>query len=190
MTDVAKGALEAHAAQSAHITSARGIPDAPEAQRFISSVWGWPSGWNIYWIIFFSAALTLLLPLLARVLSRTFRHRENLSGPGKNERFAQANEKLATAIQKQRAQEAETFIGRKILIRSLTSVTLALFFFSLVLLLGPLVGLLQPDAGSSIVLRTFFCILSVTLLGLVAVVYATRKGNTWWSNSRKERFDS
>lgn len=168
MTDVAKGALE--------------------AQRFISSVWGWPSGWNIYWILFFSAAITLLLPSLARVFSRFFLHRKK---PGTQNSYERPpNEKLTAAIQKQKVQEAETFVGRKILIRSLISVTLALFFFSLILMLGPLVGLLQPEVGTVIVFRTFFCILSVSLLGLVAVVYATRKGNTWWSNSRKERVDS
>lgn len=185
MTDVVKGALEAHSA--AQVTHA-----APEALRYISSVWGWPSGWNIYWILFFSAALTLLLPLLVSALSRFFRRRENqLAQIETNEHSLHThNEKLMAVIQKQRDQEAETFIGRKILIRSLTSVTVALFFFSLVLLLGPLVGLLQPEAGASIVIRTFFCILSVSLLGLVAVVYATRKGNTWWSNSRKEHPNS
>ena len=157
---------------------------ANAARRFISSTWGWPSGWNIYWILFFSAALTLLLPLMARGFSRSFRRRER---PGAQSHQSRPNEKLAAAIRKQKAQETETFIGRKILIRSLTSVTLSLFFFSLVLILGPLVGLLQPEAGLNIVLRAFFCIMSASLVGLVAVVYATRKGNTWWNNSREEQ---
>lgn len=161
------------------------------------AIWGLPSGWNIYWILLFSATLALLVPLAARALTRLFHNRlleQRKRQPGAASSgiatgngapsFILTNEKLASAIESQKAKEAETIIGRKILIRSLNSVVLSLFFFVLVIVLVPMIGLMQPEAGATIIFRAYFLILSVSVLALVAIVYATRKGNTWWVNSR------
>jgi len=125
---------------------------------------GWPSGWNVYFVVVLAGALALLLPLLLWVVSRAL------------SRGATSGAKVESPIKSENPAE----IGRKSNPRVFQALSAAFVLILLALLMIPCAVTL-PQSMMGLV-----CILSLSFIAGLALLYGVRKRDLDWLRSWPE----
>ena len=135
-----------------------------------------PSGWDIYYIVFLSAIVALGIPLflagVSYLISPQVRGRKRHA----HELFdRQFNPDLADATKKN-----QSILGNKVNPRIFLGANAALVLVSMMLILIPCAGGLQPGADPEMLLRGVVALISVSSFAGLALLYAARKGDLSW----------
>ena len=130
-----------------------------------------PSGWNVYYVVFLSAVLALGIPAVLGLISLMFSPEKKI----KNEGWPGEVEPLSLA--------SDTSLGNKINTRFFLGTNAALMLIMLALILVPLAGTFRAGVSHDSLLYGLIAILSVALMSVLGLLYATRKGDLDWLKS-------
>jgi NADH:ubiquinone oxidoreductase subunit 3 (subunit A) len=125
-----------------------------------------PSGWNIYYIVFFAGALSLVVPALLTALSFFVTGTQRAEKKGASSRPAEA----ALSV-----EENPTAPGKRTNPRAFTALNSALALLGIALLLLPCAVTLGSNPTLGLV-----CVLSLTLMAALALLYGIRKHDLEW----------
>jgi NADH:ubiquinone oxidoreductase subunit 3 (subunit A) len=134
-----------------------------------------PSGWDVYYIVFLSAFLALGIPaflaLVSYLVSPRIKGRRQQPGDRFNAVLADSKEPNRTAL------------GQKINARFFLAANAALLLITLMLILIPCVGMLQPGTDHEGLLRGLTAIVSISCFAALGLLYSARKADLSWLKS-------
>ena len=124
---------------------------------------GWPSGWNVYYIVVLAGVLALLIPLLLFGISRALSKKSS------------ARPRTVELVESQNPAQ----IDRKTNPRIFQALNASLVLILLALLMIPCAVTLPKTFG-------LICILSLSLLAGLSLLYGVRKRDLDWLRTFKE----
>lgn len=134
-----------------------------------------PSGWDVYYIVFLSAFLALGIPaalaLISYLISPQVRGRKRRPDARHNAILADSTE------------HNQTVLGQKINARFFLAANASLILITLMLILIPCVGMLQPGTDHEGLLRGLTAIVSIAGFAALGLLYSARKADLGWLRS-------
>ena len=134
-----------------------------------------PSGWDVYYIVFLSAFLALGIPAALAVVS--YLVSPQIKGR-KQRALKDFNSVLADAT-----QPNKTVLGQRINARFFLAANAALVLITLMLVLIPCVGMLQPGTDHEGLLRALIAIVTIAGLAALGLLYSAKKADLGWLKS-------
>ena len=134
-----------------------------------------PSGWDVYYIIFLSAFLALGIPaglaLISYLVSPQIKGRKQKQPDRYNAVLADSTD------------VNQTILGQKLNARFFLGANASLVLITLMLILIPCVGMLQPGTDHEGLLRGLIAIVSISGFAALGLLYAARKSDLSWLKS-------
>lgn len=124
---------------------------------------GWPSGWNVYYIVVLAGLLALLIPVVLLAISRALSGKPTPAAKG-------------PALVR---SENPAAVGRKTNARIFQTLNAASILILIALLMIPCAVTLPKTFG-------LICILSLSLVAGLALLYGVRKNDLDWLRSYRE----
>jgi NADH:ubiquinone oxidoreductase subunit 3 (subunit A) len=134
-----------------------------------------PSGWDVYYIVFLSAFLGLGIPAALALIS--YLVSPQIKGR-KQQNSQQFNAVLADSLEPNRTE-----LGQKINARFFLAANAALILITLMLVLIPCVGMLQPGTDHEGLLRGLTAIVTIAGFAALGLLYSARKTDLGWLKS-------
>lgn len=131
-----------------------------------------PSGWDIYYIVFLSAFLALGIPAALALISY-------LISPQVKGRTRQSKAR-PNPVLVDSTETNQTVLGKKINARYFLAANAALVLITLMLILVPCVGMLQPGTDHQGLLRGLTVIVSIAGFAALGLLYSARKADLSW----------
>ena len=141
-----------------------------------------PSGWDVYYIVFLSALIALGIPLFLAAVS----YLVSPQSRGRKKRTTDSFGKQFNATLADATHQNETRLGDKMNARFFLGVNAALILMTMMLLLVPCVGALQPGTDPEMLLRGCLALISVAFFAGVGLLYSSSKGDLSWLKSYRQ----
>ncbi len=137
-----------------------------------------PSGWDVYYVVFLSAFLGLGIP--SALASISFLISPKVTARKKRGAL-DSNTVLTDAT-----QVNLSVLGNKVNARFFLATNAALLLITLVLVLVPCVGLLQPGGDHEELLRGWVAIITIAGFAGLGLLYSARKADLSWLKTHRD----